>query len=361
MNAIKNTLSAAIALHLLTALSGCSSDSASHSSNSEQITRGTLGDSSGVSVNGTNYQIGSTLFTNDGVPVTLSEFSPGMQVTVVNDGTNAMTVDYEEDVRGPIHTINIEGNLTVLGQNITVTPQTVYELPDGHTLVSGDVIEVSGLRSADGSIVATWIGLEDADNDSYEVRGVVSDIDTIARTFTLGGLTIDYSTATLEGFTTGSPANGDEVEVENSALDYEPGSMLLIANEVELDSADNESQGDDDDDDDDDHEQEGDHQDDDDDDHEQEGDHQDDDDDQEGQSGPNDEFDGGGDYEIEALITAIDGTGGFTLGNVQVRVSNSTVYRNGDASGIVLNALVEAEGILAADGVLDATTIEFPD
>ena len=129
-----------------------------------------------------------------------------------------------------------------MGQQVTVTPTTVFEFNVGSItsvdqIAPGNVVEVSGFADGAGSIEATRIEVKAADlteyladHDAIEVKGVISGLDTNAFTFQLGGVTIDYSGASLPQ---GGLANNLYVEVRRiSGIDS--GTGHLIASEVGL-------------------------------------------------------------------------------------------------------------------------------
>ncbi len=82
-----------------------------------------------------------------------------------------------------------------------------------------------------GVVEATRIERKTA-QASVEVKGTVASLDTNARSFALGQLTVSYASAQLNGFASGQPANGDRVEAFGSLDGY----GVLVATRVEKES-----------------------------------------------------------------------------------------------------------------------------
>ncbi|WP_020396924.1 DUF5666 domain-containing protein [Thiolinea disciformis] len=177
-----------------------------------------------IYVNGVHYNVDNAAFYRDGVSSNQSSFATGEFVTVsgsVNmDGMTGVATKVEFDglVSGAISAFGTNGKtLSVLGQTIYVDLFTVLhgfdQLSD---LRLGNVIQVSGTRTADGSIRASSIALL---SDSYTagdgltVQGVVSQLQAAQKTFQMGGLTVDYTTATIAGWNGASLADLQEVQV----------------------------------------------------------------------------------------------------------------------------------------------------
>jgi hypothetical protein len=77
----------------------------------------------------------------------------------------------------------------------------------------GDLVSVFGTRQAAGDILATRIEREAlGTGGESEARGVVSALDTTAKSFSLGTLLVTYGSATV----TGTLTNGIRVEVEGA-------------------------------------------------------------------------------------------------------------------------------------------------
>src|SRR5215813_14136807 len=97
-------------------------------------------------------------------------------------------------------------------------------------LAAGQCVEVSGLVDANGTILATRIERQTgfvAGVTEVEVRGTLSGLDTTARTFVLGALRLNFSTATVVG----SLSNGVFVQVRGTQT--APGSITATRVTVE--------------------------------------------------------------------------------------------------------------------------------
>ncbi len=148
-----------------------------------------------------------------------------------SDGSvEANEIIEDTEIKGSISSIDITTSIiVVLGQTIQADLNTVYEGSDSSslslaTLKIGDYIEVSGLRQADGSLLASRIELEKGEKPSgMEVKGVVTNLDTTAKTFMLGMQVVDYS-----GLTNVTLTNGQRVAVKGTLNS----SSVLIANRI---------------------------------------------------------------------------------------------------------------------------------
>ena len=94
---------------------------------------------------------------------------------------------------------------------------------------------VSGYLSATGEIVATRLEPSESPGELL-VSGFVRSLDTFNQEFSIGGLVVNYTSAVLQGFPSGSPRNGDRLVIRGirapgntvltaSALRYQPGEL----------------------------------------------------------------------------------------------------------------------------------------
>ncbi|MBU1236544.1 MAG: hypothetical protein KJ634_11090 [Gammaproteobacteria bacterium] len=288
-----------------------------------------------VFVNGIefNYDASSVSLDDDGQ----GELKIGMVVRVhhgdIDDASSTGTADdieYEDNVKGPIASITSSGGtfpytLTVAGQTIIVdgdscNPSAVAPtpaLPSGHAclydsnsttpigisdLAPGEVVEISGLVDGTGAIRATYIEREHSTwnviTSKAEVKGRVSQLDTVAGTFRINDLTVGYSGATTEDLPGGSLSDGDYVEVKGTIDSATSLTPTMTAEQVQ-----GESEG----------------------------------------------FDlsDSGEVEIEGYVSELT-TSGFKIGAQEVDVSGAA-----SCSGITVNTRIEVEGSLVG-GVLMA-------
>ena len=129
-------------------------------------------------------------------------------MVVVVDGTvdtdevtgTASAVYFDADVLGPVESIDSgAGQIVVLGQVVVIDGGTVL---DGYAsfgdINPGDWVEVSGLVSlvsGEDAIRATYLQKKLSITDA-EVKGVVHDLDSLARTFKIRNLTVRYDDTT---------------------------------------------------------------------------------------------------------------------------------------------------------------------
>lgn len=135
--------------------------------------------------------------------------------------------------------IEIDGlTLVAMGQTVHVSSDTSLGEPitidldriEIEGVVIGDIVEVSGLIAADGSVDATRVDLRLHDG-AYDVYGTASGVNTALKTFLINALLVDYASANIEDFPSGAPANGDRVLV--TGLEFGDGGEF-IATKVEL-------------------------------------------------------------------------------------------------------------------------------
>ena len=318
-------LASALSIVVLVAACGGGSGTTSTSNNpgntatAQAVTTvGAISAFGSVFVNGVRYDISAATLSKDGVVATQGDLAVG-QIAVVkgradNNGANgkADSVEVENNVVGQIKSIDIANNkLVVLGQTVTVNSATSFSVnitPAGLAgLVAGDRVEVSGVAAANGDIAASRI--EKEAGTKFQVVGAVSAVNATLHTFAINGLTVNYTTAVIDGFTTGQPANGDIVAVRGSSFDTT--STTLTATRV-LPAASDVRRG------------------------------------------------AGRDaLEQEGLITRFVSATDFDVAGKKVTTNTATVYRNGSASDLLLNAKVEVRGKLDTAGVLVADMIEF--
>jgi len=160
-----------------------------------------------VIVNGVRYDDGAAeVLDADDRPHSRDGLRLGMMVEIDGAAMNrglgtgrALRIRFGSEIVGPVAAVDAAaGTLEVLGQQVIVTATTVFD--DGITgdlgSLAGHVIEVHAqYDAATGQYRATRIELED-DATAYRLRGVVDDLDTTVRTFTIGGELISYAGVT---------------------------------------------------------------------------------------------------------------------------------------------------------------------
>jgi hypothetical protein len=123
--------------------------------------------------------------------------------TVHNDETSgiASTVYFDANVVGPVESIDPGAEqIVVLGQAVVIDRDTNF---DGYAsfndISQGDLVEVSGLVgvvNGEDVIRATYVAKKSFITE-VEVKGVVRDLDSSARTFEIRNLTVHYDATTL--------------------------------------------------------------------------------------------------------------------------------------------------------------------
>ena len=296
----------------LTALMSCGSGSGGGMTGSG-IVIGPITGLGSIIVNDVTFDVDSASVVVDGAPADTSALKLGMVVEVrgtidASSATGvASSVEFDDDLQGPVEAVDVgQSTIVVLGQLVIVTDATVFDGTTLATLAVGDVIEVSGFVDGEGNVRATRIELED-EAESFELKGLIADLDADARTFRIGGQLIDYGDAEIEN-APGGLANDLFVEVHAQGA---PTGGTLIATKVEVQGAD---------------------------------------------------FGGdeGEEVEIEGLVTRVVSATEFILNQTRrVRFDAQTEFENGMAADIVVDARMEAEGTVGSDGVLVAREIEF--
>ncbi len=279
-----------------------------------------------VFVNGVEYETGSSSVILDGVAGQDSNLKIGMVVTVegsVNkDGIHgtATHINYADELEGIVTATNIAadgtGTLTVMGQTVTIDAATVFEskvtsIAGIGDVAEGNIVEVSGYSSGTGTILATRVEVKKAAldaGDEIEVKGVIAELDTTAQTFMLGTLMVHYGDAQVEH----TLANGLYVEVKSNTAPT--ADNMLMATKVEIEG--------------------------------------------DGKKGVDGKS--GDEFELEGVVSSVNADKTeFVLNGQTVLVDSGTEFENGTADALTVDAKLEVEGTLNADGKLVADEIKF--
>ncbi len=287
------------------------------SANAARVSMGSITGFGSVHVNGVKFETTSAKITVNGQAAMQTDLKVGDVVTVHghhDDSSGqdmADSIEFHDNVQGPVSMINMTaGTLVVLGQNVIVSTDTSF----GNTIMPAslaglavnDIVEVSGMPAVNGDIHATRIEKK-APGAPFEVTGVAASTDSTAKTLKINALTVDFSAATLAGFPSTGPKDGDRVEATGTSL----GSAgELKATRLELLT-----------------------------------------DDEFGQA--NEEG------EIEGLITRFASVTDFDVAGHPVTTAASTSFEGGASTDLALNVRVEVEGMVNAMGVLEATKVRI--
>jgi len=307
-------------------LTACGGGESADGGNSSNVAEGGIG-GTGISigpisafgslfVNGIEFQTDNTVIIVNGQTVTEDFLKIGMVVrvegTITPDSNtgNALRIDFNENVRGPVQSLdNANNTLIVLGQTVTVDQLTVL---DGIVKLSdlnvGDVLNVSGLVDADGTIRATWIAREPFLGE-FEVMGRVANLNLATQTFTIGAITVDYSQALRLDIPEGRLENGLLLEVKGTFVGVQE---ILMASHVESE----------------------------------------------------DEFlsaDVGTTIEIEGFIDQFNNPFDFQVAQLSVTTTTQTVFTFGGVDDLALGVKVEVKGELDANNVLVLEEVSFRD
>ncbi|HEU4623852.1 MAG TPA: DUF5666 domain-containing protein [Steroidobacteraceae bacterium] len=268
---------------------------------------GTISGFGSVILGGVEYDTSGAQIRIDDLSGAESQLRVGQVITlkgsINNDGTTgkATDIDFASDVRGPIAQVDVD-NLTavVLGQTVRIDDSTVFD--DGlqiESLQAGTFVQVSGYANAAGELLASRVDPA-SPSASLQVKGVVQSLDTVAHTFHINSLTVDYSTATPPA----TLANGITVLVRGSG--FAP-SGALIAPIVQA-------------------------------------------------IGPP-SFAANDKGQISGVVTTFTSASDFVVGTQRVVTDGSTVIAPNGAT-VALNARVDVQGTFNASGALLATKIQ---
>lgn len=262
-----------------------------------------------IIVGGVRYDdSAASISDDDGASRSSGDLKLGMVVLVKggkksDDGVsiraNANTIEVYSELLGPIDVIT-GTTMQVLGQTVTITPTTFFE--DGLTfaaLKSSDVVEVYGfVDPLNKTMVATRVERK-ATPKVFKLQGAISGLNTAAKTFTIGTLTISYLTADLPAGLTLADKLVVRVRLATSPLTGTRTALKIRKAEYRHDDAD--------------------------------------------------------EAEVEGFVTALTSTSRFSVNNLPVDASAAT-FKNG-TTGLILGARVEVEGRVVG-GVLIATKVK---
>ncbi len=157
-----------------------------------------------VVIDGQRYETANVALTINGSPAEISTLAVGMVVDFLATEDNvlqALSVDYL--VEGAIQEIDFNVNIfKVAGQEIFVSPLTIFSSGGFYNLSVGQKVSVNGVRSTARQIRASYLAVIPADAESpapnvVNLVGEVLAIDVAAKLLNLPGQLIDYSQATF--------------------------------------------------------------------------------------------------------------------------------------------------------------------
>ena len=248
---------------------------------------------------------------DDGVGMNSGDLKLGMVVRIKggkknDDGVSirakADSIEVHSELQGPIDsTTPATNSIVVLGQTVKISATTFFD--DGLTaaaLKKGDVVEVHGfVDPVLQTITATRIELK-PNAKVFKLQGVISALNTAAKTFNIGTVTIGYLNADLPSSLT--LADGLVVRVRLDILPLTGTRKALKIRKFEMEKEDR------------------------------------------------------NEAEVEGIITAFTSTSLFSVNGLPVNASTATF--EGGKTGVVLGARVEVEGSIV-NGVLVAKKVEL--
>lgn len=260
-----NRIVANIGIALLLAMAGCGGSGGSDApatpntpSATNQTTVGQITGFGSIYVNGIEFDtFGASYEVDDALASDDDALAVGMVVKVeglVNaDGLTgtAMKVSYDDDIEGVVERLAPGAEtgtriFVVMGVTVIVdSSRTNFESDDPNfsfeTIAEGDVVEVSGDYGNGGSLYATYVEEQGADDNEYEAKGVVSGYSLGGDTFVLilrNGSTLNVTLAPNAQIPSAGIDNDQFVEVEGTIDDLAADPKTLTALKVELEDHD---------------------------------------------------------------------------------------------------------------------------
>lgn len=284
------------------------------------ITMGRITNFGSIFVNGVRFDVDNAIFLRDGRPSSgQAEFSVGEYIvingTVDTTGTlgTASEVLFDDILEGAVTRASTDDStIEILGQIVKTDQLTIFhDFTALMDLLTGNVVEVSGVKDAAGIIIATSLKFKQAGFvvgiSENELKGTIRNINISSQTFEINNITVEYGDASLEGFAGVPIQNGQFVEAKSDSVIM---GHILIASEVELE--------------------------------------------EEFQS-----LTENTEVEIEGKVTRFISSANFDLNGLMVTTDAATEYDNGVATDIALNSFLEVEGQINTAGVLVAEEISF--
>ena len=191
-----------------------------HTIENDGLILGTVNGFGSIVINDQRFDTQNAEFIVDGKVASITDLQIGMNIGARVNFTKkqASEVVYQPLVAGPIDSTNgTFTTLSILGQSILITAETVLDGLTNDALRPGLVIEVSGTRDSMQSIVADYISIAPADTPHYTV-GVINQVSPENYTALLSGTVINFPNAGDPSNSTAEPYGqlmpGNRVRVE---------------------------------------------------------------------------------------------------------------------------------------------------
>ncbi|MBT8435543.1 MAG: hypothetical protein KJN95_12795 [Gammaproteobacteria bacterium] len=213
------------------------------------IAAGKVTDFGSIYVNGNIFNTNQSQFIVDGnSSASENDLSIGMVVIVKAETNNglftgkALEVFYDDEIEGPVAATPVDvlgsngtqKSFTIFGQTITIDESsTIFEGTTFAGLDANDVVEISGFRTSDTTIDATYVefnGTLVPGTTEVELRGTISGYMPPTQEFMLDGVLITFDNMT-DIKVSGVLDNGLFVEVEG--IYFNNPSVLVHAEEIE--------------------------------------------------------------------------------------------------------------------------------
>jgi len=172
------------------------------------FTSGAISGFGSIIVNGVRFDDSAASILDDhGGRLSRDDLHLGSQVEIEGGSIDrssgratALTIRVGSELKGAVTAVNVGAqSLGMLGQTVLVTATTVFDdsLGGGLSAISvGQLIEVHArYDAAQGAYVASRIERESGSNE-FKLRGMVSALDTTAKTFRIGQAVINYAAVT---------------------------------------------------------------------------------------------------------------------------------------------------------------------
>lgn len=223
-------------------LTSCGSSTTSAGIGGTGITQGRITGFGSIFVNGIEFDTNKSQFEVDG-DTSLNEdaLRIGMVVritgSVSSDGLvgSADTVVYDDEIQGPVTNLstalNGQRTLTIFDKTVTIDESTTsFDDTSFSTINDGDIVEISGFKTSDTLIEASFV----QKTGSFQVGGEVELKGTISNlsssSFTLAGVTINFNSQTEIKAPGSILSNGLFVEVEGTLQS----STEILAESIEV-------------------------------------------------------------------------------------------------------------------------------
>lgn len=316
--------STVLCLAVLTALSACGGGGGTGTTTTPVASAsapqdgavGTITGFGSVIINGVRYDDSAATVKDDsGNTIASSKLALGMTVQLKgknnDDGSgSASGIDVFSELQGPVSALNLAGSsFSLFGFTVQTNAKTVFADATGlSALADGNIVEVYGLRNGT-TITATRIERKTpaAGAVVVKLRGALSGLNSASTSFTLGGLVINYGSATVLPAAS-SLSEGGYVAI--SATSLPSGTNLSASRVVALGSK------------------------------------------------PV-SFEDGARSELEGVISNFTSASQFTVGSITVDASKATFVR-GTLASLANGARVEIKGT-TSNNVLTARLVKFDD